>query len=87
MNYDRRGNELICCQEKSQETCSQNRLRASTRMLVGWVRRSPRVRTRSFDLECPATGYRHLKRIVLSVVSRENSKSRCRRRCDEGAEM
>jgi len=50
------------------------------------VRRSPRIRTRSWYLESRATGYRRLRKIVQSAENRENSKSRCRRRCEEGAE-
>lgn len=50
------------------------------------MHRSLRDRNPSWDLESPATGYRRLKRIVLSVLTRENSKSRCRRRCEEWAE-
>ena len=51
------------------------------------MHRSPRGRNRSWDLESPATGYRRLKRIVLSVLTRENSKSRCRRMCEMGGEV
>ena len=47
------------------------------RHVVGIV--CPEVRIRSSNLEGPATGYRRLKKIVLSVVNREKSKNRCRR--------
>ena len=53
--------------------------------MVGQVHRSPRVRTRSWNLENPATGYRRLQKIVLSAVNRENSKSVVGGR-EEGAE-
>ena len=46
---------------------------------------SPGVRTRSWDSESPAAGYRRLKKIVPSAVNRDNSKNRYRRKYEEGA--
>ena len=49
--------------------------------------RNPKVRTRSYEswLENPVTGYRRLRKRVPSVVNKENSKTRCKKKCDEEA--